>query len=200
LADETKQPRSGQLWLIAREGEARRDLVADVALAVRSSRLYSYAVSDALAERVRPGVLLQVPYGRAGRLVEAWCVAVAHREWEHTRKPIAEVCSAEPLLNEALVKLGMWVSDYYACPPGMTLTAMVPAALRKPRLRKVTYVRTAEQMLGGPFTEKQQALVDALRLGELRRSGVTAREAVARVAGETGLSRRELYRAWLRLL
>jgi 16S rRNA (cytidine1402-2'-O)-methyltransferase len=37
------------------------------------------------------------------------------------------------------------------------------------------------------------------RLGELRRSGTGARESVARVAEETGLSRRELYRAWLRL-
>ena len=37
------------------------------------------------------------------------------------------------------------------------------------------------------------------RLGELRLSGAGAREAVARVAGETGLSRRELYRAWLKL-
>ena len=30
-------------------------------------------------------------------------------------------------------------------------------------------------------------------------AGVTAREATARVAGETGLSRKELYQAWLRL-
>ena len=37
------------------------------------------------------------------------------------------------------------------------------------------------------------------QLGEMRLSGVPAREAVARVAAETGLSRRELYRAWLRL-
>jgi 16S rRNA (cytidine1402-2'-O)-methyltransferase len=37
------------------------------------------------------------------------------------------------------------------------------------------------------------------RLDELRRSGVSAREAVAGLAGETGLSRRELYRAWLKL-
>ncbi len=36
-------------------------------------------------------------------------------------------------------------------------------------------------------------------LGCLRRSGVTAREAVAGLARETGLSRRELYRAWLKL-
>lgn len=169
MADETKQPRSGQLWLIAREGEARRDLVADVALLVRTSRLYSYAVPDDLAERVRPGALLRVPYGRRGRLVEAWCVAVAHREWDHARKPIAEVCSPEPLLNEVLVQLGMWISDYYACPPGMTLTAMVPAALRKPRLRKVSYVRATGQTPEKALTEKQQTLVDALGAGELRR-------------------------------
>jgi 16S rRNA (cytidine1402-2'-O)-methyltransferase len=37
------------------------------------------------------------------------------------------------------------------------------------------------------------------QLRSLRLSGVTAKEAVARVAGETGLSKRELYRAWLKL-
>jgi 16S rRNA (cytidine1402-2'-O)-methyltransferase len=42
-----------------------------------------------------------------------------------------------------------------------------------------------------PAVEKQ--------LQNMRRSGVTAKEAVAQLAGETGLSRRELYRAWLKL-
>ncbi len=33
----------------------------------------------------------------------------------------------------------------------------------------------------------------------MRLLGVTAKEAIARVAGETGLSRKELYRAWLKI-
>ena len=37
------------------------------------------------------------------------------------------------------------------------------------------------------------------QLHHMRLSGVTAKEAIARVASETGLSRRELYQAWLRL-
>ena len=37
------------------------------------------------------------------------------------------------------------------------------------------------------------------QLHHMRLSGVTAKEAIATVAGETGLSKRELYRAWLRL-
>ena len=36
-------------------------------------------------------------------------------------------------------------------------------------------------------------------LHHMRLSGVTAKEAIARVAGETGLSKKELYQAWLRL-
>ncbi|MFC1919045.1 16S rRNA (cytidine(1402)-2'-O)-methyltransferase [Chloroflexota bacterium] len=36
------------------------------------------------------------------------------------------------------------------------------------------------------------------QLHQMRISGVTAKEAVARVSGETGLSKKELYRAWLR--
>jgi 16S rRNA (cytidine1402-2'-O)-methyltransferase len=36
------------------------------------------------------------------------------------------------------------------------------------------------------------------QLHEMRLSGVTAKEAIAQVAGETGLSKKELYRAWLK--
>ena len=37
------------------------------------------------------------------------------------------------------------------------------------------------------------------QLHHIRLSGVTAKEAIAKVAGETGLSKKELYRAWLKL-
>jgi len=37
------------------------------------------------------------------------------------------------------------------------------------------------------------------QLHHMRCSGVTAKEAIAKIAGETGLSKKELYRAWLRL-
>jgi len=48
--------------------------------------------------------------------------------------------------------------------------------------------------------DKTQLTEDIERqLHYMYRSGVTAKEAIARVGGETGLSRKELYRAWLRL-
>lgn len=50
--------------------------------------------------------------------------------------------------------------------------------------------------------EKERPLVTRdieQRLDELRLEGATAKEAIALMAGEGGLSRRDLYRAWLRL-
>jgi 16S rRNA (cytidine1402-2'-O)-methyltransferase len=48
-------------------------------------------------------------------------------------------------------------------------------------------------------TGKPQLTGDIERqLHNLRVSGVTAKQAIAQVAGETGLSKRELYRAWLK--
>ena len=48
-------------------------------------------------------------------------------------------------------------------------------------------------------TNKPQLTEDIGRqLHRMRLSGVTAKEAIAKVAGETGLSKKELYRAWLK--
>jgi 16S rRNA (cytidine1402-2'-O)-methyltransferase len=56
-------------------------------------------------------------------------------------------------------------------------------------------------VIEGKMEGKPQLTEDIERqLNSLRRSGATAKEAIAKVAGETGLSRRELYRAWLKLL
>ena len=53
---------------------------------------------------------------------------------------------------------------------------------------------------GNREKEKPQLTADnEKRLNYMYLSGVTAKEATAREAGETGLSRKELYQAWLRL-
>ncbi len=54
---------------------------------------------------------------------------------------------------------------------------------------------------GSGGKDKPQLTEDIERqLHHIRQSGVMAKEAIARVSKETGLSRKELYRAWLKLL
>ena len=48
--------------------------------------------------------------------------------------------------------------------------------------------------------EKPKVTADIIKqLETLKASGATAKEAMAKVALETGLSRKEIYQAWLRL-
>ncbi|MBA7560806.1 Ribosomal RNA small subunit methyltransferase I [subsurface metagenome] len=56
-------------------------------------------------------------------------------------------------------------------------------------------------VIEGKRGEDKLQLTDEVerQLHHMRLSGVTAKDAIARVAGETGLSKKELYRAWLRL-
>ena len=56
-------------------------------------------------------------------------------------------------------------------------------------------------VIEGKAGKEKPQLTEAIerQLHSLRLSGITAKEAIARVAGETGLSKRELYRAWLKL-
>jgi 16S rRNA C1402 (ribose-2'-O) methylase RsmI len=44
---------------------------------------------------------------------------------------------------------------------------------------------------------KEMTVDIKVKLQELRASGMPAKEAIAAVSAETGLSRKELYRAWL---
>jgi len=56
-------------------------------------------------------------------------------------------------------------------------------------------------VIAGKVAEAKPRLTKDIeqQLQRLRRAGVTAKEAIARIGRETGLPRRELYQAWLRL-
>jgi len=56
-------------------------------------------------------------------------------------------------------------------------------------------------VIEGKKEREKPELTPAIKkqLQEMRRSGVTAKEAIARMAEETGVSKKELYRAWLKL-
>ncbi len=123
----------------------REGPVARVALAAPVAGTYSYTVPEELASAVEPGKRLRVPFGRSRKPVEAFCVAVAREPWTSTLKPVAEVVDEHRLLNDELLALGEWVSRYYCCPLGRTLSAMVPEPIRrKSGFRTVRRLRIAD--------------------------------------------------------
>lgn len=164
----TQQP-----WLLPAGGEARRDIVADVALLMPIHRLVSYAVPPALREAVSPGALLRVPLRRRGKTVRGFCVRVSEREWDHARPAVLEVLQPGPLLTPALAELGLRIAEYYGCAPGRVFAAMIPAGARRGRIGTRVIVRATGMVPQRP-SETRNRVLAALANGPVERRALRA--------------------------
>jgi primosomal protein N' (replication factor Y) (superfamily II helicase) len=122
---------------------------------------YFYAVPPAMAARLKPGQRVDVPLGKGNRKVAGYCTAVASRPvGRRPLKPINRVIDAEPLLSVAMLRLAEWMADYYLCPLGQVLQAIVPAGVRgQAGTREMTF-------LSVPQPVREQLAAGSLKLGE----------------------------------
>jgi primosomal protein N' (replication factor Y) len=104
----------------------RAPRLVDVALPIPLFRTFTYSVPDELSARVVPGtrVLVPVRNARAIGVVLSEGAAPAGEI-----KPIISVPDEKPVLDSALLETGRWIARHYHAPIGLTLRAMLPAAL-----------------------------------------------------------------------
>ncbi|MFN0135160.1 MAG: primosomal protein N' [Phycisphaerae bacterium] len=158
-----------QLWLIPSEGVARTECVAEVALQLRTMRPHAFTVPEKLIAHAQVGSVVRVLHGRNRRATIGWIVRISDRPWDTTRRPIDEVVTADRLLDERLAQLALWISDYYACPPGYVCEAMVPAAMRIEKTRRVLWVRATAELPDKPLRGSAAVLHAVLSSGEALR-------------------------------
>jgi primosomal protein N' (replication factor Y) (superfamily II helicase) len=130
----------------------------EVALALPLRNTFSYAIPDALEQRVVPGARVLVPFrnrSMIGVVLEVSAPAASAPAGHgaaapasskagarpHTQplKDVAEVLDAQSALSPQLIALGHWVANYYLAPVGETFRAMLPPAVkpRPPRMQTV---------------------------------------------------------------
>jgi primosomal protein N' (replication factor Y) len=112
-------------------------LAARVALAEAPFGPYDYRIPSEFESSVRAGVRLKVPLGRGNRTMQGYCVDVigpfhpqAHTVNPGKLKTIIGVLDAAPIINLQLLELAAWISDYYICPIGTVIEAIVPPGIR----------------------------------------------------------------------
>ena len=108
-------------------------LQARVAPPLPVEGLFSYAVPDALAARVRPGVRARVPFG--GRTLNAMIVSVDREPPPPgvTLRPLLGLVEDEPLVGDDILELAEWIARTTACSVGEALDAALPAAVKTGR-------------------------------------------------------------------
>ena len=117
--------------------DAAAALVATVVLAGGPLGEFDYLVPAEMAGGANPQRMLEagrrvrVPLGRSNRSVVAYCVEVAMKPTGARKlKAVAAVLDRRPLLSPAMLRVTRWMADYYLCPWGQVLEAVVPAGVR----------------------------------------------------------------------
>lgn len=133
---------------------------------------YDYVTPDRLRGVVEPGRRVRVPLGRGNRTVIGYCVAVENRIGDPGQlKPVRAVIDGAPLVTPSMLALTRWMADYYLCPLGQVLEAVVPAGVRgRAGTREVTLLHVptevAARLTRLALPEKQKAVLKALIASE----------------------------------
>ncbi len=115
-------------WELDAAGE---QLVATVVFPEGPEQPFDYKVPDGLREAIGTGRRVQAPFGAGNRMVEGYCVRLGTRTDVHRRlKPLAAVIDHQMLLSPTMLRLTGWMADYYLCPLGQVLEAVLPAGVR----------------------------------------------------------------------
>jgi len=105
--------------------------LVSVALESGGDSLFDYGMDSELAGHLSPGQRVRVPFGKGNRMETAFCVGFPEKSLFPQVKIIHEVIDPKPLLDEKMLQLAQWMSQYYCCPLGAVLCAMVPAAVKR---------------------------------------------------------------------
>lgn len=101
-----------------------------IAVAAPVRRYFTYAVPEELAERLLPGHLVEIPFGRGNRrgiVVETDVKPPSYIDIKEVHKLI----EPKPLMPDALIQTLRWSASYYLVPPGEMFFSALPPPMRR---------------------------------------------------------------------
>jgi primosomal protein N' (replication factor Y) len=164
---------TGSLFAEEKPPEPTGTHIVRVALESAADTEFDYLVPDALWP-IEVGRRVEVPFGKGNRREVAFCVesdvavgkSFAGSGKKVRLKCVSRLVDEQPLLGAELMELSRWISQYYVCPLGQVLAAMVPGAVKRAagvrRQRCVYLVAPAEQIAAELRSGKQKEIVSAL--------------------------------------
>ena len=113
------------------EDDQSEHLVAAVVFPSGPDGEFDYLVPDRLAGKLEAGRRVRVPLGRGNRPVTGYCVRIQTKPpGKRPLKPVQGVVDPRILLSPSMLRLTGWIAEYYLCPWGQVLEAVVPAGVR----------------------------------------------------------------------
>lgn len=90
---------------------------------------YDYLIPENLADKVKLGVRVYVPFSRGNRKCEGIVLALAENTEYEQLKPVLQVLDEEPVLTEEQIRLALFMRERFFCTVYEAVKAMLPIGL-----------------------------------------------------------------------
>ena len=152
---------------------------AEVMLPLPLTGFFTYKVPDMMAEAIRPGCRVVVPFGRTKFYTGIVAGLTPRRPEGFETKEISQLLDSEPIVRHPQMKFWEWIADYYLCSQGEVFRAAVPAGLKLESETVVEVNPDFEEDPGDRLGERDLLVMNAVRR-------VPKKATLAAVARETG--------------
>lgn len=132
-----------------------------------NANAFTYSVPDNIRQKIKIGVRVIAPFKGTEKI--GVIIGVKDEDENIKLRPINAVIDNEPLLTEGLLKLIIWVSQYYMSTYGLALKNAMPLTLlsvKKPGKVRVTYDREIEEKRVINLNEEQQNALNEINMRE----------------------------------
>ncbi|NQU11625.1 primosomal protein N', partial [bacterium] len=103
--------------------------VAKVVVDLALDREFDYRIPAHLADRVRVGSRVAVPFGR--RHAQGYVVGLTNESAHPRLKELGDIVGRKPLLTEKILELARWMAKYYCCAVETAVKCTLPEAVRQ---------------------------------------------------------------------
>jgi len=141
---------------------------ARVAVPVPVYQTYTYIVPEQLQNIIAPGYRVLVPFGER-KIITGYVVAITAESRRTGLKPIFDLLDDRPVLGPDLLELAGWIAEYYLCPPGEVIKAMLPGGINLESTIQITLLKDEQQVAA--YLQKTHAPTQAKILRLLLGSG-----------------------------
>ncbi len=137
-----------------------------IALNVPLNQTFTYLNQEQYSQKKLTGSRVEIKFGarktKGCVISESDSLPADCPVEEEKIRPILKVMDEEPLLDESLLKLAHWISDYYLCTIGEAVSAMLPSAKRESDAGGFSFVDEISPFTAKNLSEEQKNAVDEI--------------------------------------
>ncbi|MHB9156019.1 MAG: replication restart helicase PriA, partial [Endomicrobiales bacterium] len=164
-------------------------LYAEVVLPLPLDKSFHYAIPRELAGRLRPGMRVEVPFGKKN--LTGYVTRLADEPGVAEVKNIVSLLDPEPVISEELFALARWLKENYFCSLGEALATIASPSLKAPKRKIEKLPETLPAPGKGPVLScAQKKAVEAITKAVL-----DGKHAAFLVHGVTSSGKTEVYLA-----